>query len=223
MEYDLSAFANKIRDTLYDNFPLSKSLRNKSGSLKHPNRKGHARDYAFKNLPMIHTQDTITFDIGSPNAELNYPHYHILEDAEVIRIRGKGTKTSKGSQDKISDKKARDYGRVSWNGKTYTQEYKKNVRGIRSKTGKAKQYFVDSNGVAHVINETASSYVNIHYHYIERTLNATLSFIANEMGLKMLRTQNTGLGDEAQLQANADAGIDFVGNIIDTLSSYMEE
>ena len=203
MEFDLKAFTDKIRQNLYDNFPYG-PLTNPSGSLRHPNRKGHVRDYAFMKLPLLYAENTISFDIGSPNAEKDYPHYHILEDAEVIRIRGKGTKKSKGSQDAISDLKARDYGRVEWNGKTYTQEYKRNVRGSRSRQGKARQVFVDSNGVVYRINETASYYYNKHFKYIERTLDATLPFIAQEMGLKMKRVKDTELADEYNLQQQLD-------------------
>lgn len=222
MEFDLKAFTDKIRQNLYDNFPYG-PLTNPSGSLRHPNRKGHTRDYAFMRLPLAFQGDTITFDIGSTNAEANYPNYHILEDAEVIRTKGKGTKTSKGSQDAISDLKARDYGRVEWNGKTFTQEYKRNVRGSRSRQGKARQIFVDSNGVVYRINETASYYYNKHFKYIERTLDATLPYIAQEMGLKMKRTIDSGLGEEYGLQANIDSNNDFATGIIESISSFMED
>lgn len=222
MEFDLKAFTDKIRQNLYDNFPYG-PLNNPKGSLKHPNRKGHTRDYAFMRLPLAFQGDTITFDIGSTNAEKNYPNYHILEDAEVIRTKGKGTKKSKGSQDAISDLKARDYGRVEWNGKTFTQEYKRNVRGSRSRQGKARQIFVDNNGVVYRINETANYYYNKHFQYIERTLDATLPFIAQEMGLKMKRTIDSGLGEEYGLQANIDSNNDFATGIIESISSLMED
>ena len=222
MEFELKAFTDKIRQNLYDNFPYG-SLTNPSGSLRHPNRKGHTRDYAFMNLPLVFQGDSIIFDIGSNNAEKNYPNYHILEDAEVIRTRGKGTKKSKGSQDAISDLKARDYGRVNWNGKTFTQEYKRNVRGVRSRQGKARQIYVDSNGVVYRVNETANYYYNKHFKYIERTLDATLPFIASEMGLKMKRTIDTGLEEEYLTQSNIDSNNDFATGIIESISSFMED
>lgn len=198
MEYTIDNFISRLREVMYDNFPYEEESIN---TKKHRNRLGHIRDVAFFNLPINFVDtNTRTFDIGSEFAEENYPYYHILEDSEVIRIRGKGTTKSKGSQDKISDKKARDYGIVKWNGKTYSQEYRKNVRGVRSRAGKARKVFVDSNGEVYKINENASVYMNVHYHYIERILNATLPFIAMEFGLKQKRTQDTGLKEEYELQ-----------------------
>ena len=35
----------------------------------------------------------LIFDIGNEYAEREYPYYHILEDAPVIRKKGKGTET----------------------------------------------------------------------------------------------------------------------------------
>ena len=233
MEFDLKAFTDKIRQNLYDNFPYG-PLTNPKGSLRHPNRKGHTRDYAFMKLPLLYGENTISFDIGSPNAERDYPNYHILEDAQVIRTKGKGTKKSKGSQDKISDLKARDYGRVEWNGKTFTQEYKRNVRGSRSRQGKARQFFVDSNGVVYRINETANYYFNKHFKYIERTLDATLPFIAEEMGLKMRRTVDGDLLEEYNLQLQLDEQGQLPNSngmylsyqdsaIIESIGSFMED
>ena len=53
------------------------------------------------------------FEIGNDYAEENYPYYHILEDAEVIRKRGRGTSKSKGSQAQIEKLSQRDYGPVT--------------------------------------------------------------------------------------------------------------
>lgn len=215
----MSSFVERIREILYDNFPYG-PLTNPSGSNKYPNRTKHVRDAAFKDLPIVHEFDKMVFDIGSPLAEENYPHYHILEDSEVIHIRGKGTKKSKGSQDKITNKQARDYGRVNWNGKTYTQEYKKNVRGSRSRLGSARKTYVDSNGVIYRVNEKANTYANIHYHYIEKTLDGALPFIAKEFGLKMLRTQNSGLDDEFLMQESVEDDRDLATNLINAITSF---
>ena len=220
MEYSIDSFVNRLREVLYDNFPFESEEINEK---KHKKRPLHIRDIAFINLPIAHSFDTLTFDIGSPYAEENYPYYHILQDSQVIHIRGKGTKSSKGSQDRVSDLQARDYGRVKWNGKTYTQEYKKNVRGSRSKFDKARRTFVDSNGVVYKINETATTYVNIHYKYIDRILDNTLPWIATEFGMKLKRKQDTGLGEEMGLQANQDDNLDFAGGLIDILNSFGEE
>lgn len=224
MEFDLSSFTNTLRQVIYDYFPYG-PLDNPNGTPKYPNRQGHVKDIAFMNLNPIHSFDTITFDIGSPQAEENYPHYHILEDSQVIHIKGKGTKQSKGSQDKISDKRARDYGIVKWNGKTYSQEYKKNVRGVRSKVSKSRQkaYFVDDQGVVYktdIGNSTASTYVNIHYKYIEKSIEKAIPILCATYNLKALRVKNNDLGEEYGLQGQSDMGADYVGNIIDILDSF---
>lgn len=229
-EFNLEDFVKDLRQVIYDNFPFSddKLYLSSWGVLqtneqKHPNAPLHIRDVAFMDLHVFRELNTFTFDIGSSLAEEKYPYYHILEDSETIHISGRGTKTSKGSQDKISDKKARDYGRVNWNGKTYTQEYKKNVRGMRSKIGRARQYYVDSSGQVFRINEKSNIYKNVHYRYIERTLDSTLPFIAQTFGLKMLATKNSGLEEEMALQTNMDMGLDTTSSIVDILQSFSEE
>ena len=227
MEFSLGGFVETLRQVIYDNFPTDKNYDREGLSKKHPGRSGHAKDIVFMNLNPIHTLDTITFDIGSNVGEELYPHYHILEDAEIIHKAGSGTKTSKGSQDKISDKRARDYGIVKWNGKTYTQEYKKNVRGARSRRGSASAngYLVDSDGVVYKVrlNPQANFYENIHYRYIERAIDLAIPILCSTYGLKSRRTKNGGLSEEYALQANASAGLDYTGNIIEILDSFVED
>ena len=212
-EFTLDSFVDRIREVLYDNFPYEPDAINNK---KHKGRTGHIRDIAFKNLPVSININSRTFDIGSDFAELVYPYYHILQDSEVIHIRGKGTKSSKGSQEQISDRSARDYGRVNWNGKTYTKEYDKNVRGSRSRSGKARKYIVDANGVVYKINENANTYVNIHYKYIDRILTETIPFIAQEFNLRPLRVKVSGLDDEFAMQQEED--IENITNILDSFT-----
>ena len=222
MEYTIDSFVSRIREVMYDNFPYfpdGKMYRSSWGVMqdnaqKHPNRTDHIRDIAFMNLPITTNMETRSFDIGSEYAELLYPYYHILQDSEVIHKRYQGTKNSKGSQDAISDKSARDYGRINWNGKTYTQEYKKNVRGGRSKKTKRLIY---KNGQYYEYGKD-TTYVNIHYRYIDRILDSTLPWIAHEFGLKMSRKVNTGLEEENAMQEEIG-----VAGIIDILDSFGEE
>lgn len=244
MEFNLESFVNRLRQVIYDNFPTGPEPDvNPSGSLKHPNAPDHIKDVAFWNLPMSISDDQIVFDIGSAEAEAKYPYYHILEDSQVIRVRGKSTKSSRGSQVNLTDEQlkakrrgmpeskyttlseraARDFGKVNWNGKTFTQEYKKNVRGVRSKIGKSRQYFVDSDGQVFRINEKSNSYVNRHYHYIERTLDETLPFVAQEFNLKPLRVQDTGLQEEWNMQQQSDMGFVSSMNILDIINSFRED
>lgn len=228
MEYSLDAFVNRIREVMYDNFPYEsdevnyrKHVVGDRGKVKNP-KPYHIRDIAFMNLPVTHNLDTRTFDIGSEYAELEYPYYHILQDSEVIHIKGRGTKTSKGSQDKISDKSARDYGIVKWNGKTFSREYDKNVRGVRSKQGKARKVYVDNNGVVYRINANANTYVNVHYKYIDRILDNTIQWIAHEFGMTMRRKEDSGLKEDYDI-SNEMAYNDNVSNILDILDSFREE
>lgn len=224
MEFTLNGFVDTLRQIIYDNFPYEPDDVNE---IKHKNRQGHIRDIAFLNLPMAYQQDSITFDIGSDMAEEKYPYYHILEDSQVIHIKGRGTKKSKGSQDKITNARARDYGKVSWNGKTYTQEYKKNVRGKRSQLGGArrKAYYVNDEGVVFkfVVNPQANTYANIHYKYIERAIDKAVPILEATYGLKHGRVKNVGLSEEYALQSNQESNLDFSTNIISALSSFMEE
>lgn len=212
MEFTLQAFTNSIRQNIYDNFPYESDSINEK---KHKNRPLHIRDIAFGYLPSVESENNIYFDIGSDYAEENYPYYHILEDAEVIRKRGKGTKGSRGSQAEIKELSKRDYGRISFNGKTYSREYRKNVRGQRSRLGTATRVVVGSDGKAYRVNPNAAYYQNVHYHFIERTLDMVLPWIAQEYGLRMSRTEITDLSNEYNEQQDAD-------RIMNIMSSFEE-
>lgn len=213
MEFTLKGFTDSIRQNLYDNFPYESDEINDK---KHPNRPLHIRDIAFGYLPSIESETSIYFDIGSEYAEEYYPYYHILEDAEVIRKRGRATKSSRGSQANVQPVSKRDYGRISFNGKTYTREYRKNVRGTRSRIGTATKIAVGTDGQVYKINANANYYYNKHYQYIERILNETLPWIAQEYGLQMKRTSITSLEEEYNEQQRLDL-------ITDILSSFEEE
>ena len=107
-EFSLQGFTNSIRQNLYDNFPYEND---ETKMMKHLKRPLHIRDIAL-GLPYM-SGNMFIFEIGNDYAEENYPYYHILEDAEVIRKRGRGTKLSKGSQAEISKLSERDYGRIN--------------------------------------------------------------------------------------------------------------
>ena len=211
-EFSLLEFTNSIRQNLYDNFPYeSDDMVEK----KHKKRPLHIRDIAFMNLPISQNENSIVFEIGSDYAEEYYPYYHILEDAQVIRKRGKGTKGSRGSQAEIKELSKRDYGHINFNGKTYTKEYRKNVRGSRSRLGSATKVVVGSDGKVYRVNPNANYYANKHYQYIERTLNMVLPWIAQQYGMKMGRTEITDLAGEYQTQESEN-------RIMNILSSFEE-
>ena len=211
-EFDLTSFTNSIRQNLYDNMPYESD---DVVLLKHAKRPGHIRDIAL-GLPYMKIDQTMVFELGNEYAEQYYPYYHILEDAQVIKKRGKGTKQSKGSQAYVQELSKRDYGRINFNGKTFTQEYKKNVRGSRSRLGTATKVVVGSDGKAYRVNPNATYYQNKHYQYIERTLNAVLPWIAEEHGLRMGRTQIGSLESDYETQS-------MDNTIMNIMSSFEEE
>lgn len=219
MEFDIDSFLKSIFDTLKGSVPYE-SPQNYAD--KHAKRSGARLKDLFdldKNT-IITNINMRTVDVGSPMAEAKMPHYHILQQAEVIRKRGKGTTTSKGSQDKEKNLLLRDYERVSFNGKTFSKEYNKNVRGQRSKArllNEPKLRYINGQYVA---NEKSNSYVNIYYQYIDKILDRALPFIANDYGMKMSRKLDTGLQEEYALQMDTDyeENLPFL-NMID---SFME-
>lgn len=211
MEFSLSNFVNEIRQNIYDNFPYeSDDIK----MMKHLKRPLHIRDVAL-GLPYM-SGNMYIFEIGNDYAEENYPYYHILEDAEVIRKRGRGTSKSKGSQAQIEKLSQRDYGKISFNGKTYSKEYQRNVRGQRSLADKGTIRVVGADGVVYRINKDANYYRNKHYHYIERILNNTLPWIAQANGLRMGRTEMSSLESDYESQEH-DSLISGI------MSSFMED
>ena len=142
------------------------------------------------------------FEIGNSYAEEKAPYYHILEDAEVIHKSNRGTKQSKGSQADIMPLGQRNYGfkkvrKADKEGVVHDiweNEYRKNVRGSRSRVGKATDYRymgelkINGKTLYTVRNQNAPYYVNRHYHYIENSLdNIIVSEVANKFGLKIKR------------------------------------
>lgn len=218
MEFSLDGFYNSLISYLGANFPFMED--EELDKSKHPKRSPlHLQDAVFNNLQAFHEQDTITFDIGNERLELTHPYYHILQQAEVIRKAGLGDKKSKGSQQYVRPQK-RDYEKVEWNGKTFTKEYSRNVRGKRSLIGRATRYTKIINkytGEVYVgkINRNADYYANIHYRYIDKILDTSLPFIAQEFGLKMRRKEDTGLTEEYLTQEN-----DVIGNILNIFDSF---
>lgn len=200
MEFTVQAFTARIRELMYDKFPYMLDSVNEK---KHPNRTGHIRDVAFKNNPTIIADKEAMFDIGNAYAEERYPYYHILENTPYIHKRNTATKKSKGSQDKQDYLSKRDYEKVSWNGKTFSKEYSRNVRGSRNRNEKVSHWKESQSGVKTWENKSATQYLNVHYNYIEKMLNeegGILDQVAREFNLKRARTQSTGYADEYQDQ-----------------------
>lgn len=214
-EFNLTDFIEFLRAEMYKQMPYDAE-----------NDGDHMRDKAFMVNPVNKINDnTFVFVIGNEESERKFPHYHILEDAEVISKRGKGTKQTKGSQDTVADLGKRDYGRIAYkldkNGnRSIFYEYRKNVRGKRSKVQKAQRYAEwqdDGTNKRYLVNRESKYYVNIHYHYIERMLDGgILDALASHFGLKRKRTQITDTIEEEfkeQIQEDNKALADLYANV----------
>ena len=213
MEYNIIDFVNLLRQRMYVKFPYENDSINEIKHIignKNP-KPDHIRDIAFmKNGINIINENLIVFDIGNEYAEKEYPYYHILEDSPVIRKAYKGNEKSKGSQSMIEDLGQRDYGIVSFNGKTFSKEYSKNVRGKRkSVIDNSTRYVRDSNGNVKKINRRADTYQNIHYQYIERMLRDINQIMAMTFNMKYGRPQSNGLIEEYTMQEHNMPTMDF--------------
>lgn len=160
----------------------------------------------------IDNENIITFEIGNEQMEANFPYYHILQQAPVIRKRNKGTTKSKGSQMYVKDTKKRDYEQVHWNGKTFVKEYSRNVRGSRINLSKTTMRFDNI-----FLNTEANQYLNMHYQYIDRICDEVANKLANFFGMKLGRKQDSGLIDEFAEQQGTS-----IENIIDIFGSFVE-
>lgn len=225
--FSLSAFANKLIDLFVHspNMPDMKgAYTNKYGSTqvdssKHKKRP-EPRDLRTQiersmNSTMglsLDESGTISFNIGSDFMETNFPYYHILQQAPTIRKKGKGTKKTKGSQMYEKDVAKRDYEKVHWNGKTFTKEYEKNVRGGRINLNKTSMH-IDGQ----FLNMEQNQYLNMHYKYIDTILDHdVVDQLANIFGLKRARTQDSGLIDEFAYQEDTD-----VETVLKAFESFM--
>lgn len=225
--FSLNAFANKLID-LFVHSPhipdMKGAYTNKYGntqldSSKHKKRP-EPRDLRTQiersmNSTMglsLDESGTISFNIGSDFMETNFPYYHILQQAPTIRKKGKGTIKTKGSQMYEKNVAKRDYEHVHWNGKTFTKEYEKNVRGGRINLNKTSMH-IDGQ----FLNMEQNQYLNMHYKYIDTILdNDVVDQLASTFGMKRRRTQDSGLIDEFAYQEDTD-----VATVLKAFESFM--
>lgn len=193
MEYDLGTFTRYLKSLLYEKMPFDKDNLH-----PHANRNFHMRDLALGQNNVIPVGlNSMYFEIGNDIAEEKAPYYHILEDAQVIRKAGYGTKKSKGSQAFIQDKGKRDYGQATFTITNNSKgqrinpyyEYRRNVRGKRSLVGNSTHRIIDENGVVTKIKRESKYYFNIHYNYIERGLETITNLLAHQFDMKLQRTK----------------------------------
>lgn len=224
-EFSLAAFTNSIIELFTNSsiLPVSSEFYvNKYGTSqtykdKHKNREPlHLKEAITECIGQTRfsEQDLISFDIGSEKMEKMHPYYHILEDTPYIRKKGKGTTKTLGSQAKVEIEK-RDYNRVEWNGKSFTKEYRRNVRGSRNRLDKVSHWTTNSKGEREFINRESNTYLNEHYQYIERILDSIVDPLAELYNLKKARKINTGLAEEYFGQFD-----EAPSNILDIIGSF---
>ena len=193
MEYDLGTFTRTLKELLYNEMPFDRDNEH-----PHANRNFHMRDLALGQNNVIPVGlNSMYFEIGNDIAEEKAPYYHILEDAQVIRKAGYGTKKSKGSQAFIQDKGKRDYGQATFTITNNSKgrrinpyyEYRRNVRGKRSLIEKSTHRVYDENGKLTKVNRDSKYYFNIHYNYIERNLEWLTKILADEFNMKLKRVK----------------------------------
>ena len=193
MEYDLGTFTRTLKELLYNEMPFDRDNEH-----PHANRNFHMRDLALGQNNVIPVGlNSMYFEIGNDIAEEKAPYYHILEDAQVIRKAGFGTKKSKGSQAFVQDKSKRDYGQATFTITNNSKgrrinpyyEYRRNVRGKRSLVEKSTHRVYDENGKLTKVNRDSKYYFNIHYNYIERNLEWLTKLLANEFGMQLKRVK----------------------------------
>lgn len=196
MDFSLKEFMEQLRTQMANNhlFPYEDEEINKQ---KHKGRTEHIKQVAFlDNQPMYVTDNMIVFEIGNERAERLYPYYHILEDSPIIRKKGRADTYTKGSQDKVVDKGSRDYSIISFNGKTFSKEYQKNVRGMRKQVIDKATYFTGNGKQRDRHNEESKSYRNIHYHYLENIALEINPILADMFGIIYVGSKGTSLKDE---------------------------
>ena len=224
MEYDIVSFTETLI-SLFVNSQLIPDMHgqytNKNGytqsdKSKHPNRpeprelRKQIENSIF--LTKTYIDNMRMFDIGNENMERNFPYYHILQNTPVIRKAHRGTTKTKGTQMYEKDLGKRDYEKVSWNGKTFTKEYSRNVRGSRINLSKTTMRFDDV-----FLNSDANQYLNVHYKYIDRICDEIAPQLAERYSMKLGRKQDTGLIDEYANQEGTT-----IEKIEEIFGSFME-
>jgi hypothetical protein len=159
---------------------------------KDKRRKPHMKDMALKpNVTYMLSPDLHYFELGNESAERRTPHYHILEDAKIIRLPYRGTKKSKGSQRLIADKGKRNYGqfvyvpskRYGWEAvQEYRQNMTRNYDGTKKSITQPREY--SKRQEVSNINKRNYRY-NKHWQYIERILHDVTKGLAIETNSKL--------------------------------------
>ena len=160
--------------------------------------KPHMLETALTDNVIIHVSPEISyFQLGNPNAESKTPHYHILEDAQTIRMPGRGTKKTLGSQ-AGKTKGKRDYSVYNPpEPKTnrLTQEYRTSYTSGRRSYVPTTLRLIDLRSKVQESNRKLPYRYNKHFAYIERILEDILPNVAENLDL----TLSTPKGNVQQL------------------------
>jgi hypothetical protein len=171
---------------------------------KEKRKKDHMKETVYNNQPVIVSPDIQYFELGNDVAEEKTPHYHILEDAKVIRMPGKGTKKSLGSQRVIAEKAKRDYGKLIYvpskqYGYQAVQEYRQNMTRNYDGTTKAITQPREFSKRKQVSNINKRNYrYNKHWQYIERILDPVVRGLAIETDTKLKKGTEDSLFDPSR-------------------------
>lgn len=199
---------------------ITKTGQEQKESVKHKNRPS-PKDLKTQiensmNFSKNGTENMQTFDIGNENMERNFPYYHILQQAPIIRKKEMSTTKTRGSQQYVKDKGKRDYEQVYWNGKTFTKEYSKNVRGSRLNLSKTSYWSGGKTSGGDFIRPESKQYLNVHYQYIDKICDELAPIIAEEYGMKLRRKQDSGLIDEFAMQEDVS-----IESVLEAFDSFM--
>jgi hypothetical protein len=183
-------------------------------------RKPHMKEtvFASKDQTIMVSPEIQYFELGNELAEEKTPHYHILEDAKIIRNPGKGTRKSKGSQRLVADKPKRDYGQFvvtkTTGGYGVIQEYRQNMtRNYDGRIGantQPREY--SKRKQVTDINKRNYRY-NRHYQYIERILSEVTRGLAIETGTKLKVGQMNDISEQPTGFLDKNFELDKVTNI----------
>lgn len=223
MGFTLNNFTERLMQLIFESklvpemgsFYTDKYGRVQSDSSKHPKRPTprDLRNQISNSMTstFMSGETTNTFDIGNEKMEQYFPYYHILQEAPVIRKAHMGTTKSKGSQMFERNVAKRDYEKVHWNGKTFTKEYSRNVRGSRINLNKT-QMHLDGQ----FLNTDSKQYLNLHYKYIDRIVDDVAPKLASEFGMKLGRKKDTGLIEEFAMQEGVS-----IESVLEAFESFM--
>ena len=207
MELNLNNFTERLMQLIHSSklmpdmgsFYTDRYGNVQSDAKKHPNRPTPRDLRSQISLSMANSfvagENINTFDIGNADMERNFPYYHILQQAPTIRKAHRGTTKTKGSESLYKNPAERDYERVHWNGKTFTKEYSRNVRGSRINLNKT-QMHIDGQW----LNTSSGQYLNKHYKYLDRICDEVAQQLAKEFNIKLGRKRDTGLIEEFAMQ-----------------------